>query len=99
MRTLYWVGDGYRHYIGEKLYEDFQIPSERFLERISEIKIPIKIIWAELWLAGTAKKYYHYANEPKELYIIIWADHRFLNWWMEELLVESLKWITDTMKS
>ena len=48
--------DGYQHYIGEKLYEDFQIPSERFLERISEINIPIKIIWAELWLAEVAKK-------------------------------------------
>ena len=86
-------GDGYKHYIGEKLYEDFQIPSERFLERISEITIPVKIIWAEFWLDEVAKKYYEYANNPKELNIIQGADHRFLDWWMEELLSISLKWI------
>ena len=76
--------------ISEKLYEDFQISSERFLEKISEINIPVKIIWAENWLAEVAKMYYEYANEPKELNIISWADHRFLYWWMEELLYESL---------
>ena len=90
--------DGYQHYIGEKLYEDFQIPSERFLERISEINIPIKIIWAELWLAEVAKKYYEYANESKELNIILWADHRFLRWWMEELFCESLIWINRILE-
>ena len=85
--------DGYRHHISEKLYEDFQIPSERFLERISEIDIPIKIIWAEFWLAETVKKYYEYANNPKELSIISRADHRFFNWWMYELFSLSLTWI------
>ncbi len=89
--------DKYKHYISEKLYENFQIPSERFLEKISGINIPIKIIWAEFWLAETAKKYYDYANEPKELDIISWADHRFLNWWMKELFFESLKWINEIL--
>ena len=85
--------DWYRHYIGEKLYQDFQIPSEKFLEKISEIKVPIKIIWAENWLKEADRKYYEYANEPKELTIISWADHRFLDWGMNELLSESLEWI------
>ena len=85
--------DGYSHYIGEKLFKDFQIPSEKFLKKISEVNIPVKIIWAEFWLAETAKKYYEYANEPKELTIICWADHRFLCWWMDELFYESLNWI------
>ena len=49
--------DWYRHYINEKLYQDFQIPSEKFLQKILEIKVPIKIIWAEKWLWETAKKY------------------------------------------
>lgn len=62
--------DEYKHYIGKKLYEDFQIPSEIFLEKIAEINIPVKIIWAEFWLAETAKKYYDYAKEPRELSII-----------------------------
>ena len=90
--------DGYRHYIGEKLYEDFQIPLEKFLEKMSKINIPVKIIWAEFWLAEVAKKYYEYANEPKELCIITWADHRFLGWWMEKLFDESLKWINRISK-
>ena len=90
--------DGYKHYIGVRLYEDFQIPSEVFLEKISEINTPVKIIWAEFWLAETAKKYYEYANEPKQLCIISWADHRFLDWWMEELLYESLERINLTFK-
>lgn len=85
--------DGNKHYICEKLFKDFQIPSEIFLEKISEINIPVKIIWAEFWLAETARKYYEYANNPKELNIISWAYHRFLDWWMEELFYESLKWI------
>ena len=85
--------DGYKHHISEKLYKDFQIPSEKFLEKISEINIPIKIIWAEDWLAEVAKKYYEYANKPKELDIIQGADHRFLDWWMDELLSISLKWM------
>lgn len=85
--------DGYKHYIGEKLFKDFQIPSEKFLKKISEIQIPVKIIWAEFWLAETAKKYYEYANEPKESCIIAWADHRFLGWWMEELFYETVRWI------
>ena len=85
--------DWYKYPISEKLYEDFQILSEKFLEKISEINIPVKIIWAEFWLAETAKRYYEYANEPKELCIITWADHRFLDWGMDELLGESLEWI------
>ena len=85
----YW----YKHYIGEKLYQDFQIPSEEFLQKISGIKVPIKIIWAEKWLWETAKQYYEYTNEPKELKIISWADHRFLDWGMNELLKESLEWL------
>jgi len=89
--------DGYKHYIGEKLYEDFQISSEKFLEKISEINIPVKIIWAEFWLAETAKKYYEYANKPKELNIIQGADHRFLDWWMEELFNESHNWINRNL--
>jgi len=84
--------DWYRHYIGKNLYQDFQIPSEKFLEKISEIKVPIKIIWAENWLKEAARKYYEYANKPKELTIISWADHRFLDWGMSELLKESLEW-------
>ena len=87
--------DGYRHYIGKKLFKDFQISSERFLEKIFEINIPVKIIWAEFWLAETAKRYYEYANQPKELCIITWADHRFLDWWMKELLSESLIWMNN----
>ena len=90
--------DGYRHYIGKKLFKDFQISSERFLEKISEINIPVKIIWAEFWLAETAKRYYEYANEPKELCIITWADHRFLNREMKGLFNESLNWIIKTLK-
>ena len=85
--------NGYKHHISEKLYKDFQIPSEKFLEKTSEINIPIKIIWAEDWLAEVAKKYYEYANKPKELDIIQGADHRFLDWWMDELLSISLKWM------
>ncbi len=54
--------DWYKHHISKKLYEDFQISSEKFLEKISEINIPVKIIWAENWLAEVAKKYYEYAN-------------------------------------
>ena len=85
--------DWYRHYISENLYQDFQIPSEEFLKKMSEIKVPIKIIWAEKWLWETAKKYYECANEPKELTIISWADHRFLDWGMNGLFDESLEWI------
>ena len=85
--------DWFKYPISEKLYEDFQNPSEKFLEKISKIKIPVKIIWAEFWLGEVAKKYYEYANEPKELTIILWADHRFLEWWMEKLLSESLTWM------
>ena len=90
--------DGYRHYIDEKLFKDFQIPSEKFLEKMIEITIPVKIIWAEFWLAEIAKKYYEYANEPKELTIISWADHRFLRWWMEELFCESFIWINRILE-
>ena len=90
-------GDGYKHYICEKLYEDFLIPSKIFLEKISEINIPIKIMWAEFWLAETAKEYYKYANEPKKLCIIAWADHRFLDWWMEKLFCESIKWMDEIL--
>lgn len=85
--------NGYKYHISEKLYKDFQIPSEKFLEKISEINIPIKIIWAEDWLAEVAKKYYKYANKPKEFDIIHGADHRFLDWWVDELLSISLKWM------
>lgn len=85
--------DGCVHTISEKLYKDFKIPSERFLEKISEVNIPVKIIWAENWLAEVAKKYYEYANEPKELSIILWANHRFDNCWMDELFSESWVWI------
>ena len=80
------------------MYEDFKIPSEKFLEKISEIHIPVKIIWAEKWLAEVAKKYYENANKPKELNIIPWANHRFLDWWMDELIYESLKWINKILR-
>jgi len=90
--------DGYKHYIGEKLYEDFQISSEKFLKKISEINISVKIIWAEFWLAEVARRYYEYANNPKELNVVSWADHRFLDWWMEKLFDESLKWINRISK-
>ena len=89
--------DWIKYPISEELYEDFQIPSEKFLEKISEINIPVKIIWAENWLAEVAKKYYECANEPKELNIISWADHRFLDWWMEELFNESHNWINRNL--
>ena len=85
--------DWFKHYVSEKFYEDFQIPSEKFLEKMSEITIPVKIIWAENWLADAAKRYFECANDPKELNIILKAYHRFLGWWMDELLGESLKWI------
>ena len=85
--------DWFKHYVSEKFYEDFQIPSEKFLEKMSEITIPVKIIWAENWLADAAKRYFECANDPKELNIILKAYHRFLGWWMDELLRESLKWI------
>ena len=85
--------DWIKYTISEKLYEDFQIPSERFLEKISKINIPVKIIWAENWLGEVAKIYYGCANAPKELNIIPWADHRFLDRWMRELLDGSLNWI------
>ena len=91
--------DGYRHYIGKKLFKDFQISSERFLEKISEINIPVKIIWAEFWLAETAKKYYEHANSPKELNVISWAYHRFDDWWMDELFYESLKWMNKILEN
>ena len=90
--------DWYKHHISEKLYEDFHIPSEKFLKKMSEIYIPVKIFWAEKWLADAAKKYYEYANEPKELNIISWADHRFLDWWIDELLWESLKRINKVLR-
>lgn len=85
--------DWFKHYVSEKYYEDFQIPSEKFLEKMSEITIPVKIIWAENWLADAAKRYFESANDPKELNIILKAYHRFLGWWMDELLRESLEWI------
>ncbi len=90
--------DWYKHYISEKLYQDFQMSEQIFLKQISEIKIPIKIIWAEKWLWGTAKKYYEYAKKPKELIIISWADHRFLEWWMNMLFDESIKRIKKYSK-
>jgi len=90
--------DWYKHHISEKLYEDFHIPLEKFLKKMSEIYIPVKIFWAEKWLADAAKKYYEYANEPKELNIISWADHRFLDWWIDELLWESLKRINKVLR-
>ena len=86
--------DWFKHYVSEKFYEDFLIPSENFLEKMSEVNIPVKIIWAENWLADVAKKYYECAKDPKEMNIISWAYHRFLGWWMDELLRESLKWIS-----
>jgi pimeloyl-ACP methyl ester carboxylesterase len=85
--------DWCKYLISEKWYEDFLIPSKKYLEKISEIQIPVLVIWAENWLADVARKYYDYANEPKELNIILWADHRFLDWWMDELFVKSLAWI------
>ena len=85
--------DWYKHYISEKLFQDFQIPSEEFLEKISEVKVPIKIIWAVKWLWDTAKQYYKYANEPRQLTIISWADHRFLDWGMDKLFKGSLEWL------
>lgn len=89
--------DWIKYPISEKLYEDFQIPSEKFLEKIAEIKVPVKIIWAEFWLAEAAKKYYEYANNPKELNIIIWAHHRFDSWWIEDLFNRSIKWINKNL--
>ena len=85
----------YRFYISKKLYDDFLIPSEEYLEKIAEIKLPIKIIAAENWLSKAGERYYEAANEPKELYIVKWAYHRFEDWWMDELLNESLKWIDN----
>ena len=89
--------DGYKHHISEKLYKDFQIPPEEYLKKISEIHIPVKIFWAENWLANNAKRYFESANEPKELNIISWAYHRFLGWWMDELFYESLKRINKIL--
>lgn len=91
-------GDWCRYPISKKLYEDFQIPSEKFLKQISEVNVPVKIIWAENWLAEAAKMYYKYANEPRELNIIIWAYHRFDSWWMKKLFSESFKWIRKFFK-
>ena len=85
--------DWCKYPVSEKLYEDFKIPSKIFLKKMSTIKIPVKIIWAENWLAEAAKKYYGYANEPKELNIIPGAYHRFDNCWMDKLFFESLTWI------
>ena len=85
----------YRFYISEKLYKDFQIPSEEFLEKLKEIKLPIKIFAAENWLSKAAERYFEVANEPKELSIIKWAYHTFQDWWMEDLLSQSLKWIDN----
>lgn len=90
--------DWYKHHISEKLYEDFQIPSEKFLEKMSEIHVPVKIVWAEKWLAEVARKYYECANEPKELNIILWADHRFLDWWIDELFNVSIERINKVLK-
>ena len=89
--------DWLKHYVNEEFYEDFQIPSEKFLQKMSEVTIPVKIIWAENWLADAAKRYYEFANQPKEMSIISGAYHRFLGWWMDELLDESLKWINKTL--
>lgn len=85
--------DGYHHQIGEKLYKDFLIPTENYLEKMSNITTPVKIFWAENWLANNAKQYYEVANQPKELNIIPWANHRFDGWWMDEVINESLKWL------
>ena len=89
--------DWYKYSISEKLYEDFKIPSEMFLKKMSGINIPVKIIWAEYWLADAAKMYYEYANEPKELSIVSGAYHRFDDWWMEEVFYESFKWINKIL--
>ena len=98
-QSWYYINwwDWLRYPISEKLYEDFKMPSEIFLKRISEINIPVKIIWAEYWLAEVAKMYYEYANGPKELNIISGAYHRFDSWWMEELFYESFKWINKIL--
>ena len=85
--------DGYHHQIGENLYKDFLIPTENYLDKMSKVTIPVKIIWAENWLANNAKQYYEVANQPKELNIISWANHRFDEWWMSEVINESLKWM------
>ena len=85
----------YRFYISEKLYRDFQIPSEEFLEKLKEIKLPIKIFAAENWLSKAAERYFEVANEPKQLSIIKWAYHTFEDWWMEELLSQSIEWINN----
>lgn len=85
--------DWCKYPISNKLYKDFQIPATKYLEKISEIQVPVLIVWAENWLSEAAKKYYDYASEPKELNIILWADHRFLNWWMDELFLKSLVWM------
>ena len=90
--------DWHKYPISEQLYEDFHIPSEKFLEKISEVNVPIKIIWAENWLADAAKKYYEYAQEPKDLTIISWAYHRFDDWSMNSLMEESLKWMNKIIK-
>jgi len=90
--------DWHKYQISEKLYKDFHIPPEKFLERISELKVPVKIIWAENWLAEAAKKYYEYAQEPKDLIIIPWAYHRFNDECMDKLIEESLKWINKIIK-
>ena len=62
------------------------------------MNVPIKIIWAENWLADAAKKYYEYAQEPKDLTIISWAYHRFDDWSMNSLMEESLKWMNKIIK-
>ena len=85
--------NGYRFYINENFYKDFQISSEVYLKKIKGISLPIKIMAAEYGLVQAAKKYYESAQDPKELSLVTWADHRFLEHWMDSLLQESLEWI------
>lgn len=88
--------NGYKYRIGGKLYNDFQIPSSKFLEKMSQVNIPVMMIWAENWLANVAKQYFETANHPKELKIIKWAYHRFDLGWMKELLSSSLERIKQS---
>ena len=85
--------DWYKHRIGEKYYQDFQADPQTYLGQISKIHIPVKIFWAENWLAENARLYFDSANEPKSLTVISGAYHRFQWGWAEELFSESLSWI------
>lgn len=88
----WWSGEQYP--ISDSMYKDFCIDSENHLDKMKEIKLPIKIICAENWLKIQSERYYEVANEPKKFAMIPVARHCFHEEWTEEQLFdETYDWI------